>query len=506
VANRRPRTSRHFVRLVRWATLGSISVGYLLTSRADPEFRLGYFVCALLSIVFLSIVLTRLNKSIEATLPYWILFIYLWLAYYVKFFWFALVPEAGLSLLPFEFAFSSKVALDTAFTTITVAAAAISLSAWLLLGNDFLQPRKSRPKRPSDLGSPSRRGYDRLGNASLWLALGLSVVTTAVTLRTGISVMGVENAVLPYHLSGIISLTRSILIPALFLLAFWAALEARRTQRVRLVFFAMVLFGVTEMLLRSSRGALAPLVLSVAFLLIIKGKLKPYRPLLIASALVIVILHPILSAYRNIRIHAPDAPVQQLVSSASSEVLRGSDNSIRDAAALGITAILLRATGAEILIWYNGLGFLPLGRAAPEVLMSDRGVSGYLTVDVFGFAPDAVNAAAPGFVGWFYLLGGNLFVFFGLALFTWVVHLVWKKMLELHLRAEPVALAIFLTWLTLITVDGVFDSIASRTILFWPLSIIVCEWIARAMTGYASRKIPPSTVHGHAIYLPDSPR
>lgn len=481
---------------VRWATLGSLLAGYAVTEYADPVFRVEYAVCTLVSMAAFFLLLTRLNRGARATLPFWLLFLYMWLAYYVKFYWLAISPEVGLDLMPFRFSYSSPVALESAFTTITVACAGIFATAWLLIGGTT--GGRGRPDANVRVAAEdtAQARHRRIGTAALWLAVGLSAAATVITLRTGISVMGVEGPSLPYHASGIVYLARNVLIPALLLLAFWAALEAGLRRRMKVVFGVIVVFGVMEMLLRSSRGALAPLVLSVAFLLILKGQIKRYRSLLVASALLVVVLHPVLSVYRNLRIHATDADLGQLLSSASKEVFAGGNTSLGETVALGATALSLRATGAEILIWYDDFGMRPLGDSALKVVTSPRGVAGYLTVGVFGFPADAVNEAAPGVVGWFYLVGGNGFVFLGLVAFTLLVHGLWRGLLRLHLRTEPVAQALFLTWLTLLTMDGVLESVAHRTILIWPLSILACEWIARTMERRGGRRRASAMVRG----------
>jgi hypothetical protein len=484
---------------LRWIVSATILLGYTLTAYSDRNFEAQYAFCTILSLGFFWILASRLRLGIRTTLPFWVLSLYLWIAYYLKSYWLAFNPDVGLELFQFSFTYVTPGAFARAFTTITVACAAMSLSAWLFVGRAFAGSQTSL--RPSSvvINAPTKGKFRRLGNVALTFAVGLSVATTAITLRTGISVMGVEGPTLPYHLSGVVYLTRSILIPALLLLACWAALEARQRRRVILIFLVVVLFGMTEMLLRSSRGALAPMVLSIVFLLIVKGQLRRYRWLIVASAVLIVALHPLLSAYRNLRIHASDEAIAQLVSNASSEVFQGDGSSIEELATLGATAIVMRATGAEILIWYDGLGMQPLGRRAFEILKSPRGVVGYLTVDTFGFQETGVNAIAPGIVGWFYLLGGNWFVFLGLMSLLCFVQLLWKGLLRLQLRTEPVAQALFLTWLTLLTVDGVVESITDRTVLVWPIAVIACEWLARTWTGRDR-----ITRHWHSPLLPEN--
>ena len=445
---------------------------------ANPYLGMTFALCTLVSLFAFALLLSRLGRGYRRTLPFWVLFMYVWFAYYLKFYWIAVVPEIGLDFLPPDYVFSTTSAWEQSYLSTTVGTVAIFVTAWYCIGLRDIQVTRSNASVPRANLAAS---FQQLGIAALWTSTVLAVLTTIVTIKTGISVMGMESPELPFHLSGIVYLARSVLIPALLLLAFWAAIESNDNRRARVALLVTILFGLAEMLLRSSRGALAPMILSVAFLLMLKGQLRQYRRSIATVMLLVVALHPVISVYRNLRIGSGGAAdLGRFIANAGALVLKGGEDVPSGGLKLGLLSVLNRLTGSDLMLWFDGGGGHPLGlTAALNVLRSPRGLSGWLTFDAFGFPELAITAMAPGLFGWFYFVNGNSGVFFGLVAFTFGVYLLWNSLRRLRLRTEPVAMALFLTWLTIVVMDGVLDLLADRTTLVWPLSILTCELMAR---------------------------
>jgi len=474
-----------------------LAAGYALTVGGDGGLSLGYSVATAWSLVLFWFAFRRCSRDLPGTLPLVMLLSYMWFAYYVKFYWLWLKPDVGVNFLQFTFTLPPS-SFGSSFLSITLATTGVTAVAFILAPRNSSVGPGAAPAAPWATASRIRRRFGRVGFGAILAAGPLIVTAVLVSVYTGVGVMGIAGPTLPFRMAGIIYVVRSTVVPALLLLGLWAAIEARRRLRVRLLLVTLLAYGVIEMLLRSSRGALVPILLSVAFLMLGLRKLRSYWPLFVTGALMVVVLHPLLSAYRNLRIDAVGLRMQELIPLAWTEALRASGGSLWTVAGIGLSNSIFRATGAEILIWYQGLGFQPLFANAPAVILSPRGLSGFMTVDVFGFPPAAVTAVAPGLVGWMYVVGGNGLVLVGCAAYSFAAMGLWRGLARMRLRSEPVAQALVMTWLVLFTMDGVLESFFSVATLAWPIGIAVCEGLARW-----ERVAPPGTNVGAVRGLPN---
>lgn len=465
---------------LRWFLPLLFIVGYLATAFHFGENAIEYAFLTSLSVAACCLLLSRLERSIQNTLIFWLVFAVLILGYYVKFYWITVFPEVGAGYILLDaFAFSAT-ALFSAYTTTTYAFVTFCVTAWFLLGlSDSKDTGMVTPTVMSDPIADTRQ-YRFAGSLALNIALILIPVTTVTMYIAGIAVMGVEGPSLPFRLAGMVFYTRSVFIPAMLLLQIWCSQQARLPKKIVVGVMLLVVFGLSDMLLRSSRGGLLTVLFSLGMLFLLSGyRLSKRHLLFFASGLMFVaFLYPIVSDYRQLRVYNPSGDIRILFADAAN-AYSGELGAFFDIFASGINALLMRITGVDMLIVYNGLGIQPLGDAAWYVFASPPGMGGYVTVDVFGFSPNATTAVAPALVGWFYLIGGNAFTVIGMVAFTFIIYVLWRMLIRLRLQSLPVAQALFLSLLLVMATEGTLDTIVALPVVAWPVSIAICEWLVR---------------------------
>ncbi len=376
--------------------------------------------------------------------------------------------------------FRSTDALAAAYATMTYGFAAFCLTASFLLGR--LPVGQSR--RAARVGAPawgrSASKYRFVSLVALRIALVLTVATTIIMYMSGIGVMGVEGVTAPFRLVGLVFYTRLVFIPAILLLVVWSSQQAGLQKRMLVALALLLVYGLVDMLLRSSRSGLAGLLLPLGFLFLASGQRVNRRQFMFLAGgmLLVAFLYPVISVYRGIRI-AESNDILSAIISAQGSIVGGGLGDLLATMGTGVRSLLFRLTGVDMLIVYHGLGVQALGDQAWNVLTAPRGLSGYVTVDVFGFSSNDINAEAPSLVGWFFLVGGHTLVVVGLAGFTAAAYALWRILIRMRLRSLPVAQALFLALLFTQATEGTFDSLIGLPILAWPASIAGCEWLVR---------------------------
>ena len=468
---------------VRWLLLLLFFVGYIATFSTFEDFTLEYFALTMASFFACGLLLSRLNRPLQITLPFWTIFVVFMVAYYFKFYLIAVFPEIGEDIHPiFASAFLSSYGLISAYGITTTAFCAFCLTSYILIDMSLSKWLRATNER----GTPGRipTGMNsRFINFVLPMVVLLIIVTTGLMYLTGISVMGAETVYLRFRLAGLIFYTRTVLIPGLLLLIIWGGLAANRRRWVNIALVLLLLHGLSDMVLRSSKGGLATLILPLGFLFLINGRRirSTHRLYLGVSLLLVTLLYPIVSVYRYLRIGDPENIGFALTKSL--EVVEGGLSSFWLDLLHGCEGLLLRLAGIELLVVYTYLGVQPLGQEAWSVFTSPLGMAGYVTFDIFRQPVGAITSIAPSMVGWFYLIGGNFVVALGLIGFTLVWHFLWNMLRRIRLRSLPVAQALFLSLVFLVTIDGVIESLISGKILVYPATILICEWLTHITVG-----------------------
>jgi hypothetical protein len=462
---------------LRWSVLALFPLGWLLTwqAYADP---FGYAVLTAVSAMACALLLTRLRGPVTPLLPSWIILGVFLVGYYLKFFWMTSALQSGAEW-PIDVLFlgpaRSSTLMFRVYESTTWGFVTFCVTAWILLG------RRDAPVRAREasalLASRARQRLTRMCMLLLVLLLPFMLVTGYVQLATGLGIAGAAGVSLPYKLSGVIIHSRAVLIPALLLLLVWVT-DQHRLRLLHVVSFAALLVhGLMQMLLLSSRGALIHTALPVLFLWLNTGRFTPRRRVgLLALAIVVAWLHPIISDYRFLRATASLNVMHAFSRAAEANgdhwatVTRGAAN------------LVGRVSGSDAFLYAARVEVeKPTLKNVRYYLFNpnDRSLARIYTQDLAGYGRKVLNHLnVPGILGAFYLIGGNVAVVLGIFLWTVFWQVVWAALRRSRLRSFPVAASSLLLVLLMMTSEGDVDGLPIRAVLYG-LAILVCEFFVR---------------------------
>lgn len=456
---------------VCWLLPPLFFIGYLATYSKLEEFAIQYLGLTFFSIIACCLLLTRLTPPLHKKLPIWIIFAVFILAHYFKFYLMVHNPEIlgdGWVMRKLYFLLQSPTVLLKSVATISYAFITFCLTGWFLLG-DSKSLKMDRFK--------GRIHYKAVILVLLWLIPILMGITTYIIYITGICRMAADNnPYLPFRLAGWIFYIRMILIPALLLLLIWCSDKAGLRKYIGTGIILMLLHGISDMLLRSSRGVLLGLFIMLIILFLVTERITKKHVLLFGIILLTTImLWPVISSYRYIRVAGGSIPIGTSFLEALDNIWSSASFAFFNILKETGISIIYRFTGADSLVHIMDAGFQPL---YVDTFGGSMSVAKFFTVDVIGFPAGATHCSAPSSLGLFYLVGGNGLVVigtFGFILLTWFC---WRLLTKLKLRCLPVAQALFLWWIFGHFTGGVLNRLYLE-ILVLVGSIAVCEYLAR---------------------------
>ena len=455
-----PRSHKKYLLL-----LSIVLLGYLLTYSKLSSFWMEYMLLTIVSAFCGCVMLACLNRLLVGRLVILILFLVWVVTYYIQWYLIACDPEmaGGSYLKPLRWlAYSPEVLMKT-FSIITYSFSAFCLAVWLLVAKMRVYSRYVHS---------GVIDYKRLSNILLWLVSSLMGVTFLIAYVTGICRMGEESVYLPFRIAGLIYYCRVMLIPGLLLLLIWCSDEAGLRQYFVAGTILLIIHGISDMLLRSSRGALLLLFIGLFVLLLNTNSMNKLRLFLFIGVVLFTILAwPIISSYRSVRENGYQGSISHTLYESITNPTIGTI-SYGDTLISGIKSLFFRY-GAISLIPISGIEVEPL-----KTRCFSTSVTRVYTEEVLGYPPRNIHASGPSFIGWFYLVGGNPFVIVGTFSFTVLVLLFWQMLERLRLYCLPVAQSIFLFWVLHLLGGGPLDSLALGVMTLTG-SIIACEWMIR---------------------------
>lgn len=468
----------------RWALPLLFFVGYLSTYTKLEGFEIEYLGLTFISMFACCLLLTRLNPPLNKKLSIWIILAVFMVAYYFKFYLLVSNPEIlgeGWVQKKLYFLLQSPTVLFETFATISYAFIIFCITAWFLLGN----------ARSLQMDTLKRRiNYRSAISILQWLIPILMGVTVYAMYISGICRMAADNPHLPFRLAGWVFNIRTILIPALLLLLIWSSDKAGLRKHFSFGVILLFLHGVSDMLLRSSRGAiLSPFIVLIVLFLVTDRVTKKRVELFGIVFLITIILFPVISSYRYLRAADLSGSIVALFVESAKNISSVESFSFFKMINDVIVSIVFRFTGADSLLHIIGANLAPL-----YTDVFDISVTRFFTVDVIGFPPEAIHGSAPSFLGWFYLVGGNGLVMISIFGFTVFVWMFWRILPKLKLRCLPVAQALFLMWIFSSFSEGVLDRLYLRVFVMAG-SIAVCEWLirtSRSGTVFKNIEVPRS--------------
>lgn len=453
---------------LRWLLPVLFCIGYLATYSKFEGFEIEYLALTFFSIIACCFLLTRLNPPLNKKLPIWIILAVFMVAYYLKFYWMVYDPEIlgnGWTMKKLYSLIQYPTVLFETFTTISYAFITFCVTAWFLLGNTrslHMEPLKKRIN------------YRSVISILLWLIPVLMGVTTYVMYITGIGRMAADNPYLSFRLAGWVFHVRTTLIPALLLLLIWSSDKAGLRKYFAFGIILLFLHGMSDMLLRSSRGAILIPFILLTILFLVTGRINKKRVQLFGVILSItILLWPVISYYRYVRAADPTIALDHILVESIKNVSSTGSFSLSETFKEGVTSVIFRFIGADSLIQIMGANLAPLYTSA-----FGMSVTRFFTFNVVGFPPNAIQGCSPSFPGYFYLIGGNGLVVIAMASFVFLSWFCWCLLAKLKLRCLPVAQALFLWWIFSVFSSGVLDRLYLG-ILVMAGSIAACEWLLR---------------------------
>lgn len=260
---------------------------------------------------------------------------------------------------------------------------------------------------------------------------------------------------LPFRLKGVIFYARHVLIPLLIVAIIYRATLSRDGRSLSIGLLLLAIHGVSDTVLRASKSSLLLCLLLVVFLSVSGGIRIRRKGLMIVGALVLgaILLMPTITYYRALRFGS-DAGLWQLFASA----FGAANQDFIGVLQKSFNAVYFRIPGIETIWAINSLAKEPLGTGLIETMRSPFGVTGYLNFEIYQVPVESYTLFAPGFVGWFYLAGGEIgLVLGGIALALLCVK-VPRWFYGGYLRWSPVANTFFLWILFISLTDGTLDS------------------------------------------------
>lgn len=316
----------------------------------------------------------------------------------------------------------------------------------------------------------------------LMLVVGvlLSVMSVWLSHRYDIGLMGAGNqTVLPFRLRGIVFYLQNYSLPGLLLLTSYFAY--RRGLRV-LLFAAvglLILNGVADLLIRSSKSALLAPILYLAFLLVASGiAIRMIHVILAAAASIpILVVLPFFHVFRTYRLAG------QGVWESIGSIALSKEFHLIDLLTSGITWIIYRLPGVDILMAILGHRASPVGERWLEVLQSPNGIAGYLTNDVFLTPSSHFHLNAPGYFGWWYLLLGISGIVVGGAVLALFVRFVWPLALGCALYVSVIIRVFLLMLLFVAFSEGTVDSML-KMVMVMAVTVAILELTVRALRAW----------------------
>ncbi len=450
-------------------------LAYVLTIKFVPRDELIYYsVLNCIVVSAFAVLAVFLGKPKVSHAPIWLVLYSLIIAYFLQFYILLYDPRiAGFDVWVDDFVADPVIVLKY-FEAITVGFCGFCLAS--IVSIVFV-----RKKSSVYLQAFYSRDYFI---ALIGLILVLSFVSGSIMAIFGTSQMGGQAVVLPYRLSGIIYFIRVQVIPALIIYGIFIADKNERPKFLFMFLLLLVIHGLSDMVLRSSRGFLLQIVLMVTMLFVLSDRLNAARiRLLVGSIGFTIIAVPVIGLSREIRNLGGNGAISA-VTKAITDV--GYDVSTFFETMMNVTFfLLLRFTGSVSFL--QVIGKEP-ERVLDRVFEAGFSVTNYMTYDVMGWPIDKAMGYAPSTFGYLYLLAGLSGVFFGMLVMMVSVMLVWSFLNNLNSFARPVLMAIFLAWFFVNLADGTWDGLVFRLFLL-SLVMLFCEFITKIKFGTIGRVV-----------------
>ena len=223
-------------------------------------------------------------------------------------------------------------------------------------------------------------------------------------------VMGKEMVVLPFHLNGLLFYLRTMILPVILL----TVLFTSKNKKNSLYTIILLLFlGVTDMILRGSKGALIYIIIQIFIVVSIKSNhLKRkinYKPFIIILLLIISI-YPLMDNYRSQKISGESNSNELAISNTPIELITK-----------GTVGILKRFLGfSEFYYIYNKT------KTDNTSIEFEDNISSTYTHNFLNLPKDMIHLSSPSLLGIAYIFFGAFGVFFVFIFYLLIFFIIFK--------------------------------------------------------------------------------
>ncbi len=426
----------------------------------DPDFRIE----GIISVLACTILVLNLTSSLTKTLWAWIILLIFIIGYYIRTYWFAyaLQTYSVLTLFGREVSWVTTSTLLRGHYWITLSFVFFCLSSSLLLL--ISSPQKTRANIPI-----------RIQNAHYLILsmIALSILINFLQNYLNIGILGVKYQRLPYRIDTIIFRMREDIIPALLLLSIWV-LDGKRSER------KWWLIGLTSLSLHiimgslvvTSRGGLVVLGFYIVILWSMTNQItanrRKFLGLLVAMGVLSI---PFATNLRLLRIaNASLTPISTIKQTINQVLL------VENYVQYGTTSLqyLMKRIGGAEGIWFSSTAIPDTFsfKHIVDIALSTP-IHIYYTRHVVGIT-NPYDFRAPGIVGAFMLMGGEL----GVVLFTIatviIVFFFWRW--ASRFQTAPVVLTILSFYILELISEG---KLVFQNFIVLLFSILLCEFVFR---------------------------
>jgi hypothetical protein len=448
----------------RWLILLAFIVPFL-----DADYALKadstVFALNLISLLACALLLSGLNAPLKRTLWAWAFLSVFIVGYYGKTYLIA-TPGIHDKYLP-DFRVASELTMVDAYYYFSLSFIVVCVTSWVCLAVGNLRLRQETYGTPQigRLAVPRTRLISLITTAAI-----LSVIVNAIVWQTGMGVMGRTWVRWPFLLDSLALRLKSDFIPAVLLLAAWAAGRTGRktTAVVAAAFF--ILHSTVASLISASRGGISTAALVLALLWGINKSLTRRQLGLITCLLVAsMVLYPYITGLRQLWGGQRYSRAEAMTAAVDS--YRGA--SALDTVTFGAMAQFARISGADS-VWMalQDVPRAPSVERFRQLFITDD-LPTYVTRELYGINA-AADFRAPSLVGAFLLIGGPI----GLLVLSFAypasIYLLWNAVSRL--ACGPACLAWFGLFILNQTSEGTFRPSSWFT---FGLTVVVCEFLAR---------------------------
>ena len=443
-------TQRRYI-VLRWIIVSTIPLGAAFTIGSFESMQMEYLGAALVGTLTLAFIMVRIQNVGLKTLPDWFLLFQLLIGYYYKFYYLRFFGNT--SAIERDYYVEAKqmaIADDyTALSSYEYLTAVLIAFALIIHYKPTLSVKNIRSVMNNLV-----LGYGSGPILSLTLGAILSIITAYTAIRFSMLNMAELGERTDFRLAGWLYHIRLCFIPACVLFAATSALRTQRTTLTILSFVTLIVHGLSDILVRTTKAGLLIAGLEIAFLAYFTLQKIPKFVIVTCTCLLIltISLFPVVAAYRQGMWQGDVRSVESFQQALNESRL----NTNQEYMTSTISPFISRFIGIDNLAMIMRAYPLESRESAYNILKNYGTVGSFVTHNILGTPEGVATAEAPSLLGVFYVYAG----WYGIVLFLGYVTgfmYLWHKLSDQENGYTPVLLTFALIMWIQMNSEGTLD-------------------------------------------------